>query len=124
MKISKCWLSTTFLQFACVWALVLTSPEQVRAQTFSKSVGPNLPPSVPDAGWPSYGHDVGGTRYSTAAQINRDNVAQLKVAWTYRTGALDGVGDDLKRNAAFEAMRSLAKRFGSMSCLLAGRRRR
>ena len=40
----------------------------------------------PDAGWPNYGGD-GGTRYSPAAQIDRGNVAQLKVAWTARTGA-------------------------------------
>ena len=26
-----------------------------------------------------------GTRYSTLTQINRKNVAQLKVAWTYDT---------------------------------------
>ena len=30
-------------------------------------------------------------------------MVQLKVAWSYRTGALDGVGDDVQRNAAFEA---------------------
>ncbi len=44
-----------------------------------------------------------GRRYSPAAQINRDNVAQLKVAWTYRTGALDQIDNDLKEHAAFEA---------------------
>ena len=103
MKISKLWLGTTLLQCACVCALVLTSPEQVGAQTFSKSDGPNLPPSEADAGWPSYGHDFGGTRYSPATQINRDNVGQLKVAWTYRTGALDGLERDLTEHAAFEA---------------------
>ena len=36
--------------------------------------------------WPSYGNDPGGQRYSPLDQINRDNVAQLKVAWTYHTG--------------------------------------
>ena len=38
--------------------------------------------------WPAYGHDDGGSRYSPLKQINRDNVRQLKVAWTYRTGHL------------------------------------
>ena len=38
--------------------------------------------------WPAYGHDAGGSRYSPLSQINRDNVKQLKVAWTYRTGHL------------------------------------
>lgn len=37
--------------------------------------------------WPSYGNDVGGSRYSPLDQINRDNVDELEVAWTYRTNA-------------------------------------
>src|SRR5262249_28668045 len=36
--------------------------------------------------WTHYGGDEGGARYSAAAQINRGNVARLKVAWTFRTG--------------------------------------
>ena len=32
------------------------------------------------------GSDHGNTRYSSLDQINRDNVASLEVAWTYRTG--------------------------------------
>ena len=38
------------------------------------------------ADWPSYGNDLGGSRYSPLDQINRDNVRDLEVAWTYRTG--------------------------------------
>ena len=45
--------------------------------------------SPQDAGWPNYGYDAGGGRYSTASQINRGDVTQLRVAWTYRTGAMD-----------------------------------
>jgi len=41
-------------------------------------------------------------RYSPESQINRGNVANLKVAWTYRTGAND-TPTELKRKAAFEA---------------------
>ena len=40
-------------------------------------------PSASDAStdtWPYYGHDAGGMRYSPLTQINRDNVAQLRVA--------------------------------------------
>jgi quinoprotein glucose dehydrogenase len=55
-----------------------------------------------DTGWPNYGNDSGGQRYSPLAQVNRDNVAQLKVAWTYRTGVLEQLGD-LKKSATFEA---------------------
>jgi len=43
--------------------------------------------------WPFYGHDAGGTRYSPLAQINRKNVANLKVAWTFHVGDIsDGSG--------------------------------
>src|SRR6202521_1768459 len=56
----------------------------------------------PDAGWPNYGNDGGGTRYSPASQIDRTNVAQLKAAWTYRTGALPR-DPELDKKAAFEA---------------------
>lgn len=57
--------------------------------------------SKPDAGWPNYGNDAGGTRYSNASQIDRSNVAQLKVAWTYRTGAFPHDAE-LDHKAAFE----------------------
>src|SRR5579863_6331182 len=58
--------------------------------------------AAPDTGWPNYGNDPGGTRYSPAKQIDRSNVGQLKVAWTYRTGALP-YDADLDHKAAFEA---------------------
>jgi len=45
---------------------------------------PQQPATSP--GWASYGADPGGTRYSPLAQIDRTNVTQLEVAWTYRTG--------------------------------------
>jgi quinoprotein glucose dehydrogenase len=54
-----------------------------------------------DAGWPNYGNDPGGARYSTATQINRENVEGLKVAWTYRTGALNE-DTELNHKATFE----------------------
>src|SRR5215470_12115110 len=47
---------------------------------------------IPQRGdWPNYGNDPGGTRYSALTQIDRANVAQLRVAWTYRTGETAGV---------------------------------
>jgi quinoprotein glucose dehydrogenase len=55
-----------------------------------------------DAGWPNYGNDPGGSRYSAARQIDRTNVAQLQPVWTYRTGALEPQ-TDLIQKAAFEA---------------------
>lgn len=46
----------------------------------------------PASGWPAYGGDPGGSRYSPLAQIHRGNVATLAPAWTYRTG--DATHDD------------------------------
>ncbi|MFN3959865.1 MAG: pyrroloquinoline quinone-dependent dehydrogenase [Parvularculaceae bacterium] len=39
-------------------------------------------------GWPFYGGDAGGGRYSSADEITRDNVRKLTVAWRYSTGDL------------------------------------
>jgi len=55
-----------------------------------------------DASWSFYGGDSGGTRFSPAAQINKSNVAQLKLAWTFHTGALPH-DPDLDKKAAFES---------------------
>jgi quinoprotein glucose dehydrogenase len=51
-------------------------------------VGQALGQSQAAREWPSVGHDPGCTRYSPLDQINRENVKQLKPAWTYHTGEL------------------------------------
>ncbi len=40
--------------------------------------------------WPRVGNDPGCMRYSQLDQINRENVARLKPAWTYHTRELEG----------------------------------
>src|SRR5690625_7103376 len=35
--------------------------------------------------WPVYGRNHHGTRYQPASAIQKENVHQLEVAWTYRT---------------------------------------
>jgi quinoprotein glucose dehydrogenase len=62
---------------------------------------PELPPGGPVAGWPAWGGDAGGKRYSPLVQIDRDNVHRLERAWSYRTGdrAEDAAGGKL----AFQA---------------------
>lgn len=57
---------------------------------------------IPPTEWPAYGRDPGGARYAPSAQINQANVKNLRVAWTYRTGADDLKGAATKK-AAFEA---------------------
>jgi quinoprotein glucose dehydrogenase len=42
--------------------------------------------SGPTAEWPDYGGDKGGLRFSPLTQITPENVDQLKVAWTYKSG--------------------------------------
>src|SRR5689334_11192121 len=45
--------------------------------------------ALADAGWPVYGGDDGGERYSPAAQITPKNVDDLIPVWTYHTGDID-----------------------------------
>ncbi|RKF18348.1 pyrroloquinoline quinone-dependent dehydrogenase [Altericroceibacterium spongiae] len=36
------------------------------------------------ADWPRYTRDIGGTRFSPLADINRDNIDKLDIAWSFR----------------------------------------
>ena len=58
--------------------------------------------AVADSGWPAYGGDAGGTRYSPLAEITPANVAELRPAWIFRSGEL-GQGVKDWRRSAFEA---------------------
>ena len=65
-------------------------------------------PAAPVAEWPNYGNDPGSSRYSPLTEINKDNVADLRVAWTYRTGDMsDGTstwnGERVRSRSTFEA---------------------
>ena len=42
--------------------------------------------SADRGGWPFWGRDAAGTRFSPLNQINSENVEQLKIAWEYHTG--------------------------------------
>jgi quinoprotein glucose dehydrogenase len=46
----------------------------------------NIAPNYAAQNWDCYAGDNTKSRYSTLTQINTQNVAQLKVAWTYRSG--------------------------------------
>jgi quinoprotein glucose dehydrogenase len=62
----------------------------------------------PDASdWGFYGGDAFGQHYSSLDQIKRDNVGNLTVAWTYRTGEL-GEGFARSSKLTFEATPVLA----------------
>jgi quinoprotein glucose dehydrogenase len=77
-------------------------------------LGASLPvqaQSPADSDWGYYGGDALGQHYSSLAQIDRDNVTHLKVAWTYRSGEL-GAGFAAAQQLAFEATPVLA--FGQL----------
>ena len=48
-------------------------------------------PELPDTEWRLHGLDVGEQRYSTLDQINRDNVDQLGLAWSFNMYTRRGV---------------------------------
>src|SRR5215510_10871273 len=72
-----------------------------------KRRNPQSQSSIADSGWPAYGRDPGGSRYSPLAEINRENVNSLKAAWTYSAGFADIKAASAKQ-AAFEATPILA----------------
>ncbi|WHU04968.1 glucose/quinate/shikimate family membrane-bound PQQ-dependent dehydrogenase [Sphingomonas sp. NIBR02145] len=55
---------------------------------FAGTPGALLPvdPAQAQKDWAAYGNTPGGSRFVALDQITRDNVKNLKVAWTYRTG--------------------------------------
>ena len=54
-------------------------------------------------GWPYYGQNAGGARYTTLDKINAGNVGRLGLAWTYRTGELKKYeGNNAIERATFE----------------------
>src|ERR1051326_7937206 len=53
-------------------------------------------------GWPVYGHDPGGMRYSPLVEITRANVSRLRPAWTFHTGDA-APGGRFQPRSGFEA---------------------
>ena len=66
---------------------------------------PSVAESEQTVGWRFTEGGAGGGRYSPLADINRDNVKRLKVAWTYRHGDVRDAGglDRPLRSTSFEA---------------------
>ncbi len=62
-----------------------------------------LAQQVPHSGWPEYGGDLAGQRYSTEKLIRPDNVKGLEIAWTFHTHALDRPSAISNWRASFEA---------------------
>ncbi len=56
-----------------------------------------------DGGWPVWGGNSAGTRYSDLDQINPSNVDELEIAWQTRTGALAENDAAVNKFAGFQA---------------------
>ncbi|MEC7763151.1 MAG: membrane-bound PQQ-dependent dehydrogenase, glucose/quinate/shikimate family [Pseudomonadota bacterium] len=52
--------------------------------------------------WTAYSRDTMGTRYSPFTQINRDNVQNLELAWTYETGRDTSNGNLVDQNTPMQ----------------------
>jgi len=62
--------------------------------TISASLAP-LPGASADKNdsaddWPTFNHDLAGTRFSSLGQINTENVDKLALAWSYRAADIGG----------------------------------
>ena len=55
---------------------------------------------LPGSGWSNYGNDAGGHRFSSAAQITADNVADLEMAWQFSTADLQKKPSAIGRSIA------------------------
>lgn len=72
-----------------LWGLALLAVAGIAYGTwpwFPPAFTPGATVADAQAGWPAYGGDEGGRKYSGLAQINRSNVHRLEVAWEFRTG--------------------------------------
>jgi quinoprotein glucose dehydrogenase len=65
-------------------------------------------PAGEESSWSRYGGDDGGNRHSALTQIDRTNVSELEMVWTYRTGEL-GAGFARAAKLSFEATPILAQ---------------
>src|SRR5690349_23597303 len=69
--------------FACVVAAAKVPAKQVTANTEQSEAKAEVSPKSQD--WPAYGGAPENNHYSRLTQINRSNVKQLAVAWSFNT---------------------------------------
>lgn len=83
---------------SAIWSVLGLSPS-LTIDGHAETVRPT--PEDMGGTWSAYGGDKEGSRFSSASQINSENVDQLENVWTFRTGALEG-RDDVRNRTAFE----------------------
>jgi quinoprotein glucose dehydrogenase len=85
-----------------IWGGVLIYAAMNDPQTINGTLNAQAAASVAPASgaqasdWPAYGRTQQGTRYSPLAQITPENVKNLTVAWTFRTGDMKGPNDPVE----------------------------
>jgi len=70
-------LSRSLTVLLSVGVALAVAPRSARAQQGAKN-----------GEWPTYGGDLGNTRYSALDQINADNFNKLEIAWRFKTDSL------------------------------------
>jgi quinohemoprotein ethanol dehydrogenase len=97
------WVATAIVALACVIAGCGGGSSSSAPTTTTAGGGGSggstaaaFESEVPSSSWPSVGNDIGGTRYSTASQIDPGNVSQLKPAYlaTLESGGPGGSGGE------------------------------
>jgi quinoprotein glucose dehydrogenase len=83
------------------WAGVLVyasfnDPQQVNGTLNAAVPASGTGSEIDAADWPAYGRTQEGTRYSPLQQITPENVKNLQVAWTFRTGDMKGPNDPVE----------------------------
>ncbi len=84
-----------------VWGGVLVyahfnDPQQLNGTLKNATNVTNNTTGIEAADWPAYGRDQQGTRYSPLQQITPENVKNLQLAWTFRTGDTKGPNDPVE----------------------------
>src|SRR5215216_3115988 len=102
IRLASSSLCNSILVFAITFAFLLPlacsnkpSAQQVQQQPPTgefapQPTGPPLASAPEDGQWVMPSKDYANTRYSGLDEINTDNVKNLKVAWTFSTGLVNG----------------------------------
>ena len=88
LRASKTFLSATLvLSIAVLVYSIFNDPQEINGSLASTQPAQAQPvEGISPADWPAYGRTQSGTRYSPLNQINENNVKDLQVAWTFRSG--------------------------------------
>lgn len=78
--------AAAFVLLILVVCAVIFSPYTTRAQAEAVSHHSTIPNQGVVTDWPAYGGSIAGTRFSPLDQLTPMNVANLRLAWTFRTG--------------------------------------